>query len=190
MMRTIFTVLILASSLLWQDISGNVYWEEVPASVRSVVINNPEVSQKARLLTTAKDLSGAEIDDSLLSELINCSDDMNINALRFYLLNKAALCADGDLAEIMGKYLIAYTFDHPENVLCYLYNDHHLTEVYEIFIGYEIAFSQDLLSDCSVSYHSFYQKLNESKYPDYLVSFKNTFLETIDRKIECYREGQ
>ena len=86
--------------------------------------------------------------------------------------------------------LIAYTFDHPEYVLCYLYNGHHLTEVYEIFIGYEFAFSQDLLSDCSVSYHSFYQKLNESKYPDYLVSFKNSFLETIDRKIECYREGE
>ncbi len=148
-------ILLLAALLYCPAVTLAGYWEDIPAAERGQVDESAGVHYSVRrLVNNARGMSDKE-KYAAMELMAGLSDDPCIKAFYFHAFNEKCLAADGEQAEVMGKYCLRAVMADPAYVLEYLASHPELMDRYALFMGTEFYFKAGRLSDIAYDFEGF-----------------------------------
>ena len=134
----------------------NVYWEQLSDEAKKEVVSSDKIDVIVADYYQGKfKFSDDDKSFRLLDVLTSKPEDGNIKALYFYLFNDACTQSDGAISEVMGDYCMGMIVNDPVHVLTYFVSHDALMETYALFIGYELYFKEEGVSDIKYNFDSF-----------------------------------
>ena len=189
-MRTILALIIFLFNQNGFCLSQNAYWEDLNSVQQQEVLNKCTSAEILSLFHGNLSLTDNEASELILKELV-VNDDSVLLPLYFYMFNNVVVKSDGALAELVGSYCFDILLNYPDYVLKYFLLDvkknkeKSLMKYYSDFIGYELYFKNDGLSDLKYTYSQVKDILKESvnKHPE-LESIYVKFWQDVDLVIK------
>lgn len=141
------------------------YWETMNKKEQDSYLQNAKVNELVLDYYNGKFIPS---DDERTVELLKVLTQKNedLLPLYFYVFNRICSKSDGALAELTGTYCIKMTVAYPEYVIGYFSlerlqerKEDRMLDLYSLFTGEELYFSEDGLSDIGYTYSSFRKML-------------------------------
>ena len=158
--------------------NNDIYWEELKDINKETVLGSSQISHDAKMAYQGTFVfSDNERTVDLLDELTTISKDDQINAFRFFLLNRIIASSDGALSELCDEYAYSYIEKNINYVLNYIAHNDTICQLYVNCISAELYFEELNLEDFErtvspkvnkknrTTYNKFLQKVRAKRFP-------------------------
>ena len=155
--------------------NNDIYWEEIKDINKETVLGSSQISHDAKMAYKGTFMfSDNEETEKLLDELTTISKDAQINAFRFFLLNRILASSDGALMELCDEYAYSYMKRNTNYVLNYIAHNDTICQLYVNCISAELYFEELNIEDFE---RTVSPKVNENNRAMY-----KTFLQKVREK--------
>ena len=151
------------------SLSNGIYWEDIKDIDKETVLGFSQISHDAKMAYQGKIVfSDNERTEKLLDELTTISKDAQINAFRFFLLNRIIASSDGALMELCDEYAYSYMENNINYVLNYIAQNDTIYQLYVNCISAELYFEELNIEDFKRTVSPKVNKKNRTTYKIFL----------------------
>lgn len=160
------------------------YWENISKISKNKILRDSKLDPIVKYYIS-NDLKISDNKESLhLLDIITSKSTDEIRPLYFHILNDIVLNSDGALSEIIGKYCLTFLITNKLFVINYFIINSKIKTAYAYYIGYEIAYAEQGLSDNQLTYvdivTALYKGIKSEKYKTILNDFDSIMLKYIN----------
>ena len=151
------------------SLSNGIYWEEIKDIDKETVLGSSQISHDAKMAYKGTFMfSDNEETEKLLDELTTISKDDQINAFRFFLLNRILASSDGALMELCDEYAYSYMKRNTNYVLNYIAHNDTICQLYVNCISAELYFEELNIEDFERTVSPKVKENNRAMYKTFL----------------------
>ena len=178
-------LLLMGALLPLASCSQTKFWDDFNQAEKTVVLEQCQSKLIVQYYNGDVTITNTNETQALLSDLVNA--DIVPLPLSLHILNRFCSDADGAFSEILGKYCTEFVINNAKYLLTYFEEkgNEDLQDLYALFIGTELYFKNEGLSDGKYNYKQFRDALILVKdNTSGLEKTINVFLEKVDKTIK------